>query len=364
MKRLIVAIPVVAMFFVLPALAIPPVPAAARPAVPKPVVAHAPAGMFVSVSGKVTVASPGDAMHRPSLRPAVSLGQFYVGDRIQVPGATAPAEIVFFATGRRWRLPGGGTTRIVSAKQLTAVGAVKPVAMRSITGPLLGAFLLAPGQARFAPNQGGTNKRMFARSSYSSISCVPIGAVRSPDTALVLRWKDAATGVTSPGTLAPAMKVWEGGTGTPPETPPDIPAGNALVSASVTPIPPSTGSEYAVKSVPLEPGKWYAWSVAIGDRTATSTFRLLSGLERSMVTDVEKHFRDVEATSKPDEMTGLWLLLGDFYTRHDLYPDALTAYNAAHALSPDDATAAECAAKLREMLMEPAATTPPPAPVP
>ena len=63
-------------------------------------------------------------------------------------------------------------------------------------------------------------------------------------------------------------------------------------------------------------------------------------------------------------MTGLWLLLGDFYTRHDLYPDALTAYNAAHALSPDDATAAECAAKLREMLMEPAATTPPPAPVP
>lgn len=337
-------------------VSIPTPPASAQTPTPAaPISGRTPVGMFLRVSNKVAV-SPNDIAPKAAHRTVRSLDQFYVGEQVRVPSTRtgdAPTEIVFFATGERWRLPAGSVTRISTPKRWVARGKIKPIPMKSIPASFLGTFILTPGQAGFGPNQGGAVKR-FARLNRSSLMCVPPDALRSPGDVAVLRWKDMTAAMDNADAPPSTLSIWEGGAGTPPETALVEPAGDTPLSTMVV-----TSSQHPVKDVTLQAGKWYRWSVALGDRTAYGTLRLLSEREQRLVADVEQFSRDMEAKAKPDEMPGIRLLLADFYARHELHSDALKTYEVVHTASPGDATVIERIAHLKELLLE---TLPPTAP--
>ena len=353
MKRLLAAMPAVVVFLVLPAIAprFAPGGAVRAQTPPHPVVGRVAAGMFLRVSAGVSVSAPGAAPHV-----ARSLEQFYVGEEVRVPATPATGhatELVLFAGGERLRLPAGSVIRVKSPRLLAAMNAFKPVRLRPLPGRLMTAFVPAPGQPPFGPNPGGMVKRPYSR---SALLCAFPGALRSLDADFVLRWKDTKRKRPA-DTPPPIVTVWEGGDGKPPASPEADPETPPLFSVTVATTTPD--GDYIVKSALLQPGKWYCWRVSVGERKAYGTFRVMASAERSGINTMEAQFRDLEAHSDPDELAGVKLLAASFYTRHDLYTDALHAFEAVRPLEPDDATAAERIELLKELLLEPEGTASP-----
>jgi hypothetical protein len=261
-------------------------------------------GQLLNVAGRVEV--------QRGKQPAVAgtlLFQLDKGDVLTLR-AGGSAQVVLFKDGARFALSEGSSAR-VAADGLEPLGGPKPQSMAGLSSTFVHRMNAPTRQV--SPRILGVLVRETGNETLGPRRPSPNGAVRAKP--VVLHWAGPVEGEVLRLVISDGEK--------------------AVHRAE---LPPSA-REFPVPDTLLKPGEFYVWSVTAvhgGDTgpKCRALVRVLLPEERSEIERLEKESAEARAAA-PDDPAPL-LLLAQVYERLGMYDEALTTYESARRLRPDD----------------------------